>query len=116
MSAPGAWNLQVTQSVAAETIHQQTRGVVVGYADELRIRQTNTALLTSIAELSGGKFEPSADAIFDPLPAESAVSAAPAWSWLLALALLLFVLDVALRRLELSRIFGTAVHRAELRL
>lgn len=115
MSVSGAWNLQVTQSLAGETIYQQSRGVVVGYADELRIRKTNTALLTSIAAISGGEYQPQADTVFRPLPEESADSAAPIWPWLLSLALLLFVLDVAFRRLELSRFFGTAVHRATIR-
>lgn len=115
MADAGAWNLQVTQTVEGEIIHQQSRGMVVGYADELRIKSTNVELLTSIAELSGGEFEPSPDAVFRPVPKRHAVSAGPMWPWLLSLALLLFVLDVALRRLELSRVFGTDVHRADIR-
>ena len=115
MSETGAWNVQVTQTVAGETIHQQSRGVVVGYPDELRLRNTNTALLTSLAELSGGDYQPDPRSVFTPLATESAVSVVPLWPWLLSLAAVLFVLDVALRRLELSSIFGSEVHRAAIR-
>jgi len=114
--AAGAYHLNLTQKTAGGTLlHQQTRGLIVGYPDELRLNPTNNELLKSVAEATEGRF--------DPLPAElfstdargtSAGTGAsvagprtvqrttPLWPYLVAAALLLFVLDVALRRIDLS--------------
>ncbi|MEZ6131331.1 MAG: FixH family protein [Planctomycetaceae bacterium] len=113
--SPGTWNLQLTQSQNGEILHQQSRGLVIGYSDELRLRGTNRELLQSIARASGGTFEPAANSVFEANPTESAAAAVPLWPWLLSLAAMLFVADVALRRLDLSRLFGTQVHRSSLR-
>jgi len=111
----GTWNLQVTQSRAGQILHQQSRGLVIGYSDELRLKSTNVDLLQSIATATGGTFEPAANIVFEPTPTESAASTVPLWPWLVSLAAVLFVADVALRRLDLSRIFGTQTHRSSLR-
>jgi len=104
--APGAWNLQIRQTLAGETIHQQTRSVVVGYNDELRIRQPNMELLKSLANLSGGEFKPDAEKVFNPSTNHRVTTTAPLWPRLLLMAMLLFVIDVGLRRLDLSRLLG----------
>ena len=101
--SPGAWHFQVTQKVSGKTIFQQTRGLVVGYSDELRIREPNVELLKSIANDSGGKYEPSPGEVFKPAAGQLATTTIPLWPHLLSAALLLFVFDVAVRRLDLSR-------------
>lgn len=115
MSKPGAWNTQVTQSVEGEVVHQQSRGAVVGYPDELRIRNVNETSLRSIASLSGGQYQPSPDSVFKPLPSESADSTTPLRTWLLSMAALLLIADVALRRLDMSAVFGAEVYRGSMR-
>ncbi|MCR9198001.1 MAG: FixH family protein [Planctomycetaceae bacterium] len=115
LSAKGAWQLKVAQSVDGVITSQQSRAVVVGYADELRLRPTNTRLLRQIARTSGGTFEPSPQSVFDPQKGRAAAEPIPAWPWCLMAAMLLLVLDVALRRLDLSRVFGSDVHREEYR-
>ena len=73
----------------------------VGYSDELRIRPTNEVLLQSIAASSGGSFDPDPEEIFNR-PDETAHRPTPLWPYLLSAALMLFIFDVALRRIDFS--------------
>lgn len=116
MSDAGAWHLQMNQKVDGQTVYQQSRGIVVGYSDELRLRSTNKDVLQAIARTSGGVFDPDPQKVFEPAENEMASSATPLWPWLLTIAAAIFVLDVALRRLEMTNIFGTELHRGELRI
>ena len=115
MAATGAWHLQMTQKMEGETLYQQSRGLIVGYSDELRLHKTNEELLKSVAAASGGVFSPAPSTIFEAAEGESASAATPLWPWLLIVALSLFVADVALRRLDMSHIFGTELHRGDMR-
>ncbi|MEO2018657.1 MAG: FixH family protein [Fuerstiella sp.] len=115
MATPGAWHVQITQKRHGQTLYQQSRGLIVGYSDELRLRTTNEDLLKSIASSSGGTFEPAAASVFAPLESETAATATPLWPRLLIIAMILFVADVALRRLDMSNIFGTELHRGKMR-
>ncbi len=115
MATPGAWHVQMTQKLNGQTQHQQSRGLVVGYSDELRLRTTNEDLLKSIAMSTGGTFEPDAASVFEAMASETAATATPLWPRLLIIAMILFVADVALRRLDMSNIFGTELHREEMR-
>ena len=101
--SPGAWHFQVTQKQNGKTIYQQTRGMVAGYSEELRIRQTNQDLLNAIADESGGQFQPSPTDVFAAKPTDQASTITALWPSLLTAAMILFVFDVALRRLDLSR-------------
>lgn len=58
-------------------------------------------LLRSISEVSEGKFGLTSEELFDR-GTEVAFRPTPLWPYLLAAALLLFVLDVALRRIDFS--------------
>ncbi|MEZ6046869.1 MAG: VWA domain-containing protein [Planctomycetaceae bacterium] len=98
---PGAYHLELTQKQSGQVQFQQSRGMIVGYPDELRLKPTNHELLESLAEMSGGKFNPSAEEVFRN-ESESVGRPTPLWPYLLALALLLFLLDVALRRIDFS--------------
>ena len=53
----GPYHLELTQKVNGQVLYQQSRGLAVGYSDELRLKPTNEALLKSIAEVSGGKYQ-----------------------------------------------------------
>ena len=97
----GAWHIQMSQSHRGQPIHQQSRGLIVGYPDELRLKPTNDVLLRSIARTTSGQFAPKPGEVFAD-HGQTALRAVPLRPWLLTLALLLFVLDVALRRIDFS--------------
>jgi hypothetical protein len=97
----GAYHLEVSLTQNDQVIYRQSRGMMVGYSDELRIRPTNETLLRSIAAASGGTYAPDPDKLFD-LPAAQASRPRPLWPALVAAALFLLVLDVALRRIDFS--------------
>lgn len=98
---PGSYHLEFTQELGGQVLSHQSRGLSVGYPDELRLRPTNTALLRAIASDSGGRFDPPAEAVFAATP-RTARRATPLWRHLVAAAALLFVADVALRRIDLA--------------
>ena len=116
--ASGAYHMNLSQKTAGGTLlHQQTRGLIVGYPDELRLRPTNEELLKSLAAATGGRFNPSPEELFTE-PASATASpglgttnanasrtvprSTPLWPYLVTAAILLFVLDVALRRIDFS--------------
>lgn len=110
----GAYHLNLSQRAAngGPVIHQQTRGLTVGYSDELRLRPTNTELLQQIATATGGRFDPQPSEALLDAPGRSvaqrmAQQTRPLWPELVMLALVLFVFDVALRRIDLSVWFPT---------
>ncbi|MBM3970417.1 MAG: VWA domain-containing protein [Planctomycetes bacterium] len=105
----GAYHLNLSQRAAnsGPVLHQQTRGLTVGYSDELRLHPTNIELLQQIASATGGRFDPKpSEALLDAASASSvprlAQQSRPLWPELVMLALILFIFDVALRRIDLS--------------
>ncbi len=84
---------------------RQTRGLAVGYPDELRLRPTNTDLLKAIAATTGGRYEAPPESAF-AAPERTAPRAVPLWPYLATAAAFLFVLDVALRRVDLTLLGG----------
>ena len=97
----GAYHLELAQKLQGQVLHRQSRGFVVGYPDELRLRPTNEELLQSIARVSGGAYDPKPDAVFAPSQA-TASRATSLWPYLTTLAMLIFLIDVALRRIDFS--------------
>ncbi len=96
----GAYFLELAVQEGANPPQRQSRSLCVGYPDELQWKPTNVALLRQIANVSGGRFDPRPAEVFQPL--RSAVQIQPLWPYLLSAALLLLLLDVALRRVELG--------------
>jgi Ca-activated chloride channel homolog len=101
---PGPYQLMFSQTRDNQALGRQTRGLAIGYPDELRLRPVNTELLKSIAGASGGRFSPRPESVFEP-PERTAPRAVPLWPYLATAAVLLFVLDVALRRIDLTLLF-----------
>ena len=101
----GAYHTEFSQKVGGQVVYQQSRGLAVGYPEELRLRPTNNDLLKSVARVSGGIYDPSAESIFAPSD-QVTRRATPLWPYLLAAAALVFTLDVALRRIDFTLIGG----------
>ena len=104
VTRPGSYQLMFSQTKDTQVLGRQTRGLAVGYPDELRLRPVNTEVLQSIAAAAGGRFEPRPESVFDP-PRTTAPRAVPLWPYLAGAAVLFFVLDVALRRIDLALLF-----------
>ncbi len=97
----GSYLLHVTDSVGGTIKHASTIGLVVPYSPEYHSLGTDTATLSAIARAGGGVLLTDASSAFTlPVPAVHAVL--PIGELLLVLAILLFPLDVALRRLVFS--------------
>jgi hypothetical protein len=97
----GSYQLMFSQTKETQLLGRQTRGLAVGYPDELRLRPTNSDLLGSVAAAAGGRFDITPDAVF-AAPERFAPRAEPLWPYLATAAVCLFVLDVALRRIDLA--------------
>jgi len=68
-----------------------------GYPDELRQMPPDHALLKAIAEQTGGRYSPEPKDVFASL-GDRAPRPRALWPWAAALALLLYLADLALRR------------------
>ena len=103
---PGSYQLMFSQTKDTQLVGRQTRGLAVGYPDELRLRPANTELLKSIAggDRAAGS-TPTPESVFDA-PERTAPRAVPLWPYLATAAVFLFVLDVALRRIDLTLLFA----------
>ncbi len=97
----GAYSLEIRQVRGNSNDLQQSRGFVVGYPEELRFGPANESLLKQIAEVSGGLINPSPEEVFQHSPRGSWIPI-PLWPYLLAVAIVLWIIDVAFRRLDLS--------------
>jgi Ca-activated chloride channel family protein len=102
---PGAYHVQLTQQPKGRPATQQTRGLVVNYDDELRIKPTDEKLLRAVAQASGGVFRPNPESVFAP-DERTASQPLPLWPYLLVAAALIFVADVALRRIDFDLLLG----------
>lgn len=97
----GAYHMELSQTRRDVLTFRQTRGIVVGYADELRLGPPAEDLMRRVAKVSGGAYNPTAEELFARSD-RTAENILPLWPLLLSLALLLFVADVALRRIDFS--------------
>jgi hypothetical protein len=97
----GAYQLEIDQSRQGVNTFHQSRGLVVGYPDELRLGPTNDDLLQQVSRVSAGKFNPSMEEIFQPGERQSR-AVTPLWPYLLMASACLLILDVALRRVDFS--------------
>lgn len=79
-----------------------TRGLTISYKPEYRRLRSNTNFLSEIANVTGGQSNPETEDLFALDKDESVPIRHALWPSLLIAALLLFVLDVALRRLDLA--------------
>ena len=104
----GSYVFNVRQRVLSkngeeEIVSEFTRGFTLSYKPEYRQLRSNTALLGKIASVTGGGFKAPFAELFTVTSEEAVRVRRHLWPWLLAAALILFVADVALRRLDLAR-------------
>lgn len=97
----GAYHLEISVKQGDNVVYRQSRGLMIGYSDELRIRPPNEELLQAVASTSGGKFAPSVEEVFRTT-GQVTTRPTPLWPWLLGAAAFLLILDVALRRIDFS--------------
>lgn len=108
--AEGAYLVGVAQRKDGRVVGSELGSLVVPYSPEHRQLQANEGLLQEVAAITGGAV------IEDPAQAftlhrRRGTARAPAWPWLFGAALLLFLPDVAMRRLGLAGWLGRAVGR-----
>jgi len=94
----GGYLLHVTESAGGVVRHTTTAGLVVPYSPEYRDLGTDLASLKAIAQAGGGVVLSDLSQAFR-LPVPRVTAALPISEMLLVLAILLFPIDVALRRL-----------------
>lgn len=105
LPAEGVYLAQVTafsQNSEGEPIASQTTGLVVPYSPEYAAQGTNLPLLTELATASGGQLLTNAGQAFAHTLAVGRQTQ-PIWPNLLLLAVLLWPVDIALRRLRVGR-------------
>ncbi|MCU0674074.1 MAG: VWA domain-containing protein [Myxococcota bacterium] len=98
--APGPYLVTVREGDGDEAAMVGSAGVVQPRGSELRGEGTNHALLGQLAALTGGEVRTDLRDVFTDRPPPT-YSYQPLWPYLLATALVLFLLSVALRRLVL---------------
>ena len=108
---PGAYFLFVADRRQTDSVDEagiglelnQTIGWVMSYSPEYEIRDVDDRLLESIAETTAGR-DMSGDigAAFDH-NLDARTASVPIWPWLLLMAMLLLPLDIAVRRLLVTR-------------
>jgi hypothetical protein len=96
----GDYTLTVIEKQPDGTTRTATRGYALPYPPEYRFSRANIPLLTRIAEVTGGKFNPPPTEAFRPV-AKRGASVSELWRQCLWLALLLLLLDITLRRVAL---------------
>ena len=106
----GSYLLHVTESVGGVAAHTSTVGLVVPYSPEYRDLGTDPASLRAVAQAGGGSLMTDLSKAF-ALPVPPVQAALPVGELLLVLAILLFPIDIALRRL-LLRVEDVPVWRA----
>jgi hypothetical protein len=101
---PGLYRATVRQVGPDATVRETSIGFAVDEHRELRAVGTNRALLNSLASQTNGRALEEPSQAFDRQFEPRDTRAVALWPWLLIAALVLFPVEVALRRLDLPRI------------
>ena len=99
--SPGAYWVSVTVDGAGGTLMSASSGAISSYEEEFAFRDPDETLAGDLTEITGGRIDPPASEAFAPAPKVGGAET-PVWPWLTTLAMVLFLVDVALRRLVFS--------------
>ncbi len=103
VAAPGVYLAQITQAAAnGDPVARATAGLIVPYSPEYKWSEANVSVLPELARATGGRILAEPQSVFVP-SAMSAARTEPIWQTLLLIAACLFPLDVAARRLRITR-------------
>ena len=100
-ATPGAYWVAVSVDGAGGTLLSSSSGAISSYEEEFAFREPDVTLAADLAALTGGRVNPSAGEATAPAPRVGGAET-PIWPWLASLAMVLFLVDVALRRLVFS--------------
>ncbi len=95
---PGVYLLEASVRHQGRVVYERRRAWATGYAEEYRTRAADEELLRSIAEVTGGRYDPSPERLASPSD-RTVPRTTPLWPYLLATAAAIFAIDVAVRRL-----------------
>jgi hypothetical protein len=100
---PYAFELVAGPGLPAQIVRRAgTRQLFYPYPDEYRSHPPDLDLLEAVAQQTGGKVGANVAEIFDPQE-DRGVSRKPLWPWLAGAALVLYLLDLFMRRAPLVR-------------
>ncbi|MGH8928109.1 MAG: VWA domain-containing protein [Acidimicrobiia bacterium] len=98
----GAYWVAVTVTNPDGSQITTSSGAVSAYEEEFAFREPDPTLAGDIVELTSGRLNPDPSSVFDPAPVRGRAEVS-IWPWLVVVGLGLFLTDVALRRLVLSK-------------
>jgi len=101
VGATGAYWVAVTVSNPDGSQITSGSGAVSSYEEEFAFREPDTTLGADLTSITGGQLDPEPAAVFEPAPVVGRADV-PIWPLLATLAMILFLVDVALRRLVLT--------------
>lgn len=102
----GGYLLNLMQIENGQPVAGQVVGASVNFSPEFAAGDPDTSLLRRIAETGGGRMlDPDRPGTENPFTHDRVKTKRPLdlWEWLLRLAVILFVLDVGVRRIDLDR-------------
>jgi uncharacterized membrane protein len=101
----GSYFLNVTELKGGKVVGSQRAGASVNYSPEFGATEPNVNLLKRLADTTGGKLLDPKIALDNPFLHDRLRTYQPRdlWEWLLKFAIVLFVLDVGVRRIQIDR-------------
>jgi hypothetical protein len=115
---PGSYVVSLIADDSVGGRHAVYGGTTLPPGEELRRFQSSRNILEQVAQITGGRIldpkDPSANPLFDRTGVQESRSIKPMWYTLLTIALILFIIDVAARRLAFD--IAGAISRARKRL
>jgi uncharacterized membrane protein len=100
-TSPGAYAVAVTVEDGVGGSVTTSSGAVSSFEQEFAFREPDPSLAEAIATATGGRVDPSPEETFEPAPTRGSAERS-LWPILVGIALALFMIDVALRRLVLT--------------
>jgi len=101
VSQTGVYFVSVVEPSGQGKARVYTTAFALAYPTEYRFLRANLPLLTRLAELTGGRVNPPANKVFQ-LPPQPLAAATDIWHWCVMAALVLLLMDIAVRRLVIG--------------